>query len=103
MTTLTSASNLSPSTSGASSRLPKVTLPNPYDGNQDKLDDFLGQCQLYLTLCGDDYPDDLQKILFILSYMKEGTTAPWAVQQVNCLLTPSILPRPPIKLNDFLE
>src|SRR5260370_19516980 len=59
-------------------RLPKVTSPNPYDGNREKLDDFLGQCRLYLTLRDDDYPSDIKKILFILSYMKEGSAAPSA-------------------------
>jgi hypothetical protein len=61
---------------------PKVAAPNPFNGNCETLDDFLlTQCRLYLTRRQDDYPDDI-KILFVLSYMKEGTAAPWTTEKV---------------------
>jgi hypothetical protein len=56
---------------------PKVATPTPFNGDHEKLDDFLAQCRLYLTLHQVDYPDDLDRILFILSHMKEGTVALW--------------------------
>ena len=72
---------------------PKVAPPMPFNGSQDKLDDYLAQCKLYLALQVKEYPDNIHKILFILSYMKEGTAAPWATQRVNQLLDP-LIPRP---------
>ena len=67
-------------------RPPKVAVPTPFDGDCEKLDDFLAQCHLYLVLRQADYPDDLQKILFILSHMEEGTAAPQASQKINTYL-----------------
>ena len=72
---------------------PKVTPPMLFNGSQDKLDDYLAQCKLYLALQAEEYPNNIHKILFILLYMKEGTTAPWATQRVNRLLNP-LIPRP---------
>ena len=63
-------------------------------------DDYLAQCKLYLALRAKEYPEDIHKILFILSYMKEGTTTPWATQKVNRLLDPTI-PRP--TLVEFID
>ena len=49
----------------------------------------MGQCKLYLALQEKEYPEDIHKILFILSYMKEGTAAPWVTQKVNNFLDPT--------------
>ena len=84
---------------GSPPKLPKVAAPSPYNGDQTKLDEFLGQCKLYLTLRHTNYPDDVQKILFILSYMKEGTTGPWATQKVDFLLKSPIKPM----LSEFIK
>jgi Domain of unknown function (DUF4939) len=68
-------------------RPPKVTTPLLFNGDQEKLEDFLAQCCLYLSLHHAEYPDDQQQILFILSHMKEGTAAPWASQKINAYLS----------------
>ena len=47
-----------------------------------------------------EYPEDIPKILFILSYMKEGIAALWVTQKVNQLLNPTI-PRP--TLVEFID
>ena len=85
---------------GASTKLPKVAPPSIYNGNWMKLDKFLAQCKLYLALCHSNYPDNIHKILFILSYMKEGTAGPWVTQKIDHLLDlPATLPM----LSEFIE
>ena len=44
---------------GSPPKLPKVAAPSPYNGDWTKLDEFLGQCKLYLALKHADYPDDI--------------------------------------------
>ncbi|KAF8344182.1 uncharacterized protein EI90DRAFT_3114910 [Cantharellus anzutake] len=70
-----------------SPRPPKVATPSPFNGDRERLDDFLAQCRLYLSLHHTEYPDDQQQILFVLSHMKEGTAAPWASQKINAYLS----------------
>ena len=33
-----------------------------------------------------EFQDERSQILFILSYMKGGTTSPWATQRINAIL-----------------
>lgn len=81
-------------------RPPKVATPSPFNGDREKLEDFLAQCRLYLSLRHVEYPDDQQQILFVLSHMKEGTAAPWASQKINTYLSPNaVIPT----LEDFLQ
>jgi Zinc knuckle/Domain of unknown function (DUF4939) len=70
-------------------RPPKVAAPSPFNGDREKLEDFLAQCRLYLSLRHTEYPDDQQQILFVLSHMKEGTAASWASQKINTYLSPN--------------
>ena len=53
-------------------KLPKITMPTPFTGLQDDLDCFKAECTLYIRLRGSEFPDDMSKMLFILSYMKGG-------------------------------
>ena len=47
--------------------------PTPFDGNQQKVDNFIYACDLFFEGSSDkDFPTDKQKIIFILSYMSEG-------------------------------
>ena len=43
--------------------------PEPFNGNQQKVDDFIYACDLFFEGSSDkDFPTDKQKIIFILSY-----------------------------------
>uniref|UniRef100_A0A0W0FYY6 Retrotransposon gag domain-containing protein n=1 Tax=Moniliophthora roreri TaxID=221103 RepID=A0A0W0FYY6_MONRR len=55
----------------------KVAVPNSYDGSSAKASTFLTEVDLYLMANETLYPNDKDKILFTLSYMKEGQAANW--------------------------
>src|ERR1700678_4451062 len=51
----------------------RINPPTHFTGNQDDLDNFIQDCTLYLTLNRAVYDTDEKKIIFMLSYMTEGT------------------------------
>src|SRR6266446_1249523 len=65
---------------------PKVVTPSPFSGAQDDLDHFKVECSLYLSMRHSKFPDECSNVLFILLYMKGGTTGPWATQKINSIL-----------------
>src|SRR5258708_34863136 len=65
---------------------PKVVTPSPFSGTQDNLDRFKAECSLYLSMRHSEFLDEHSNILFVLSYMKGGTTGPWATQRINSIL-----------------
>src|SRR6266436_113360 len=65
---------------------PKVSAPSPFSGAQDDLDHFKAECSLYLSMRRSKFPDERSNTLFILSYMKGGSTGPWATQKINSIL-----------------
>src|SRR5258705_3326221 len=65
---------------------PKVSAPSPFSGVQDDLDRFKAKCSLYLSMRHSEFPDEHSNALFVLSYMKGGSTGPWATQKINSIL-----------------
>src|SRR5260221_14467714 len=61
---------------------PKVSTPSPFSGVQDDLDCFKAKCSLYLSMRQSKFLDEHSNVLFILSYMKGGSTGPWATQKI---------------------
>jgi len=55
----------------------KLNPPTPFSGDRRKLDDFLIETEMYLAINRDIYDSDRKKIIFTLSYMREGTAGPW--------------------------
>ena len=70
-------------------KLPKIATPTLFTGLQDDLDCFKAECALYICLQGSEFPDDMSKMLFILSYMKGGAARTWATHKIQSILTPS--------------
>src|SRR5260221_49885 len=68
---------------------PKVSAPSPFSGVQDDLDCFKAECSLYLSMRQSEFLDERSNVLFILSYMKGGSTGPWATQKINSILYPA--------------
>ncbi|KAI3615592.1 hypothetical protein WG66_011964 [Moniliophthora roreri] len=64
-------------TNGEKKKENKVAVPNHYDGSPAKASTFLTEVDLYLMANETLYPNDKDKILFTLSYMKEGQAANW--------------------------
>src|SRR5271155_1974256 len=55
----------------------RINPPTHFTGNRDDLDNFMQDCTLYLTLNRAVYETDEKKIVFMLSYMTEGTARAW--------------------------
>ena len=55
----------------------KLKAPTPYTGKREDLRKFLQEVKIYLLANGDAYTSDLDKVLFVLSYMCEGDAASW--------------------------
>src|SRR5258708_12122043 len=64
-------------------KLPKVATPTLFSSTQDNLDHFKAECSLYLSMRSAEFTDEWSSILFVLSYMKGGSTGPWATQKIN--------------------
>src|SRR6266436_5423792 len=78
-----------PSTAPPPPKPPKVSAPSPFSGAQDDLDCFKAKCSLYLSMRQSEFLDKCSNVLFILSYMKGGSTGPWATQKINSILYPA--------------
>src|SRR6266481_3255168 len=68
---------------------PKVSTPSPFSGVQDDLDCFKAKCSLYLSMRQSEFLDECSNILFVLLYMKGGSTGPWATQGISSVLYPA--------------
>ena len=55
----------------------KMKAPTPFSGKREDLRKFLQEIKIYLLANGDVYPDDVDKVLFVLSYMSEGDASSW--------------------------
>src|ERR1700678_1509882 len=67
---------MAPSNSNETKEL-RINPPTHFTGNRDDLDNFIQECTLYLTLNRAIYETDEKKIIFMLSYMTEGTAGAW--------------------------
>src|ERR1700678_2067975 len=67
---------MAPSNSNETKEL-RINPPTHFTGNGDDLDNFIQECTLYLTLNRAVYETDEKKIIFMLSYMMEGTAHAW--------------------------
>ena len=55
----------------------RINTPKTFDGDRNYLNKFLQSCSAYLDLNAETFNTDKKKILFVLSYMTEGTTEAW--------------------------
>src|ERR1700678_2243203 len=55
----------------------RINPPTHFTGNRDDLDNFIQDCTLYLTLNRTVYKTNEKQIIFMLSYMTEGTARAW--------------------------
>jgi len=55
----------------------KMNTPTPFTGKKEKLEEFLIELEMYLAMNADIYNTDQRKIIFALSFMKEGTAGWW--------------------------
>ena len=55
----------------------KLKTPTPFSGKREDLRKFLQEDKIYLLVNSGIYTSDLDKILFVLSYMTEGDANSW--------------------------
>ena len=55
----------------------KLNPPTAFSGDRKKLKEFLIETEMYLTINREVFDTDEKKIIFALSYMREGTAGPW--------------------------
>ena len=55
----------------------KMKEPTPFTGDRRKLDSFLLEIEMFLRMNGSIYDTDEKKIIYALSFMREGTAGPW--------------------------
>ena len=58
----------------------KLNEPKEYDGTRTKYREWIYECHMYIVANPTKFADDKSKILFILSYMREGTASMFAQQ-----------------------
>lgn len=61
----------------------KVADPTPYDGDRKRTKLFLAQCKLVFDAKPETYKEDATKVAYVLSYMKEGLAAAWALRYIE--------------------
>jgi hypothetical protein len=71
-----------------STREAKGADPEPFSGDRKKTESFLRSVRLNIALQPRVYPTELHKILYTLSWMKDGTAGAWAESLSTSFLDP---------------
>src|ERR1700678_3170158 len=67
---------MAPSNSNKTKEL-RINPPTRFSGNRHDLNNFIQDCMLYLSLNRAVYETDEKQIIFMLSYMTEGSARAW--------------------------
>ena len=59
----------------------RPSAPADFDGDRTKGKTFLTSCRTYIRLCPEAFTDDDTKIVWALSYMKDGRAGRWAARE----------------------
>ena len=71
------ANPVQPITVNATQKEVKINMLTPFTGDRKKLEEFLIETNMYLTMNEDTYNNDSQQIIFALSFMKDRTAGLW--------------------------
>ena len=61
----------------------KLKTPTPFSGKREDLRKFLQEVKIYLLANSGIHTSDLDKVLFVLSYMTEGDANSWKEEFYN--------------------
>jgi len=61
----------------------KIAAPDHFDGKPENLKRFIQQCELTFRANPTQYDQDDRKIIFVLSYMKEGAAKVWKENYID--------------------
>ena len=56
---------------------PKMAKPDAFSGKMDETESFVNACTMYILGQANDFPDETVAIMWVLSYMKEGSARKW--------------------------
>uniref|UniRef100_A0A670Z4H0 DUF4939 domain-containing protein n=1 Tax=Pseudonaja textilis TaxID=8673 RepID=A0A670Z4H0_PSETE len=56
---------------------PVLAVPDKFSGQPEMFPPFMGQCQLFMALRPEDFPDDRARVGFVISLLS-GLAARWA-------------------------
>lgn len=59
----------------------KPSPPSVFGGDRSEGKAFLTSCRTYIRLCPESFDDEEQKIIWAMSYMKDGRAARWAARE----------------------
>jgi hypothetical protein len=54
-------------------RMPNMATPKPFSGKMMETKSFVQVCLMYLMTRSSEFSDEKSKMLWVLSYMQEGT------------------------------
>ncbi|KAF8231231.1 hypothetical protein L208DRAFT_1018078, partial [Tricholoma matsutake] len=55
----------------------KMAMPIPFNGKMQEVEAFCTSCYMYMKGKKDDFPNEISKIIWILSYFQGGTALKW--------------------------
>jgi len=61
----------------------KMNMPKEFSGNQDDFKQWMMSCRMYIAGNHKVYPNDFDKINFVLSFMNSGEAAAWNEQFIE--------------------
>ena len=54
-----------------------MAKPDAFSGKMEDTESFINACTMYILGQANDFPDETAAIMWVLSYMKEGTARGW--------------------------
>ena len=54
-----------------------MAKPDTFSGKMDRMESFVNACTMYILGQANDFPDETAAIMWVLSYMKEGSAREW--------------------------
>ena len=54
-----------------------MNSPTEFTGDRNKLEDWIMEVEMFISMNNKMYPNDHRKIIFTLSFMREGTAKHW--------------------------
>ena len=55
----------------------KMVKPDAFSGKMDETESFVNACTMYILEQANNFPDETTAIMWVLSYMKEGSAREW--------------------------
>jgi len=70
----------------------KPSAPSDFNGDRSKGKAFLTSCRTYIRLCPEAFEDEIQQVVWVMSYMKDGRAGRWAARQFKTEVIEGMLP-----------